>query len=447
MVLDFQPPASNNKSYNLTLKGNQLFEKQLYVDAIHEYTKAMEHATTADYLALLYSNRCTCYLHCGKYAAAHMDAEKVIQLAPDWPKGYYRVGQAKLKLRQFDEAIQQFRRALEMEPENQEISLSLGRAVIDKDNEEMGVRILQLQVGRDLAVHRPSISNPIQRQIFDFAKQMHNIVYVIVDVETKHCVVVDACWDVDGLCQFLDEQEYSIVASVVTHSHFDHVGGQPPSPYDTLPIKIAGLGSLLKRYPHIKAYIHADDIAAIRVANPSIPINRLVASCTDVSSELTIGKRTQLQFLHTPGHTPGSQSILVNASRLIAGDTLLCGGLCGRTDLPGGDRRQLEHTLRYTLGQLDDRIVVYPGHNYGVPWSTIAIEREKGCLGEDLVGFGMHPSMSADDPIPPPPTSKRAKRASVSSVMSNLSVDVKRRPLSLRHPPAMPAFIRNTSFS
>jgi glyoxylase-like metal-dependent hydrolase (beta-lactamase superfamily II) len=196
----------------------------------------------------------------------------------------------------------------------------------------------------------------------------------------------------------MEAEGYDIVACIVTHSHFDHVGGSPPAPYDTLPIKISGLATLLKKLPHIKAYIHPQDIASVRHTNPSIHANRLVPTCTaEITSSLTIGRRTLIRFLHTPGHTPGSQSLLVNEVRLIAGDTLLCGGLCGRTDLQGGDRRKMEDTLRYTLGQLDDRIVLYPGHNYGLDWSTIGIEREKGLLGEDLVGFGMHsPTCTTD---------------------------------------------------
>lgn len=196
----------------------------------------------------------------------------------------------------------------------------------------------------------------------------------------------------------MEAEGYDIVACIVTHSHFDHVGGSPPAPYDTLPIKISGLATLLKKLPHIKAYIHPQDITSVRQTNPSIHANRLVPTCTaEITSSLTIGRRTLIRFLHTPGHTPGSQALLVNEVRLIAGDTLLCGGLCGRTDLQGGDRRKMEDTLRYTLGQLDDRIVVYPGHNYGLDWSTIGIEREKGLLGEDLVGFGMHsPTCTTD---------------------------------------------------
>ncbi|ORX51668.1 Metallo-hydrolase/oxidoreductase [Hesseltinella vesiculosa] len=403
MASPFQPPASNSKSYSLTLKGNQHYEKQQYNEAIQEYTKSMEHATTADFLALLYSNRSSCYLLAHQLMLALMDAEKVIQLAPDWPK-------VKVELEQYDDAIQLYRRALEM------------------DNRDMGFHIQQLEVGRDLAVQKPSFANPVQRQVFDFAKQMRNIIYLVADIESKQCVIVDACWDIDGICQALEDRGYTIVACVVTHSHIDHVG------HDTFPIKVNGLASLLKRYPHIKAYIHAEDIPSVRQTNPSIPINRLVASCTEITTQLHLGKRTHLRFIHTPGHTPGSQSILVNDCRLIAGDTLLCGGLCGRTDLAGGDRRQLENTLRHTLGQLDDRIVVYPGHNYGVDWSTIAIEREKGCLGEDLVGFGMSPT---SNDLEERPTSRKSKRASVSSMISTFSID-KKRPLSVQHPTPLP---------
>ncbi|KAI8335772.1 beta-lactamase-like protein [Chlamydoabsidia padenii] len=395
---DFQPIATNNKSYNATKRGNELYDRQLYMDAIQEYTKAIEASTlTGDhhqdhdhFLALLYSNRCACYLLTHQYQNGLVDADRVIRLAPSWAKGYFRVGEAKLKLGLYDEAIHYYRQALEKEPGDTDISHKMGKAVIEKDNQAMGIRIMQIQPGQDIAIER-NLRNPIQRRIYDFAKHMKNIIYAVVDLDTKHCVLVDACWDIDGICQLMETEGYDIVACIVTHSHFDHVGGSPPAPYDTLPIKISGLATLLKKLPHIKAYIHPLDIESVRQTNPSIPANRLVPTCTaEITSSLTIGSRTLIRFLHTPGHTPGSQALLVNEGRLIAGDTLLCGGLCGRTDLQGGNRRKMEETLRYTLGQLDDRIVLYPGHNYGLDWSTIGIEREKGLLGEDLVGFGMH---------------------------------------------------------
>ncbi len=69
-----------------------------------------------------------------------------------------------------------------------------------------------------------------------------------------------------------------------------------------------------------------------------------------------------VSFVHTPGHTPGSQCFLV-AGNLISGDTLFIGS-CGRTDLPGSDPADLYRSLNDTLRNLPDDTVLYPGHNY-----------------------------------------------------------------------------------
>jgi glyoxylase-like metal-dependent hydrolase (beta-lactamase superfamily II) len=67
-------------------------------------------------------------------------------------------------------------------------------------------------------------------------------------------------------------------------------------------------------------------------------------------------------FLHTPGHTPGSQCFLIGSS-LVSGDTLFING-CGRVDLPGGNSEQLYYSLTQVLGKLPDSTELYPGHNY-----------------------------------------------------------------------------------
>ncbi len=69
-----------------------------------------------------------------------------------------------------------------------------------------------------------------------------------------------------------------------------------------------------------------------------------------------------MSLIHTPGHTPGSQCLLVDG-RLLSGDTLFVNA-CGRWDLPGGDPRQLYESLAKTLKALDDATVLYPGHHY-----------------------------------------------------------------------------------
>ena len=94
----------------------------------------------------------------------------------------------------------------------------------------------------------------------------------------------------------------------------------------------------------------------------------------DHHDTLKVGRLT-LTFMHTPGHTPGSQCFLVDG-RLVSGDTLFIGS-CGRTDLPGSDPSEMYYSLTQRLGALPDDTVLLPGHNYGGPASTIGDERRQ----------------------------------------------------------------------
>jgi glyoxylase-like metal-dependent hydrolase (beta-lactamase superfamily II) len=81
----------------------------------------------------------------------------------------------------------------------------------------------------------------------------------------------------------------------------------------------------------------------------------------DSGDVVEVGK-VRVELIHTPGHTPGSQCFLVD-DRLIAGDTLFLEG-CGRTDLPGGDPRQMYESLTGRLARVPDHAVLFPGHLY-----------------------------------------------------------------------------------
>jgi len=94
----------------------------------------------------------------------------------------------------------------------------------------------------------------------------------------------------------------------------------------------------------------------------------------DNHDTLPIGRLT-LTFMHTPGHTPGSQCFLVDG-RLVSGDTLFIGS-CGRTDLPGSDPSEMYYSLTQRLAALPDDTVLLPGHNYGGPRSTIGNEKRR----------------------------------------------------------------------
>ena len=88
----------------------------------------------------------------------------------------------------------------------------------------------------------------------------------------------------------------------------------------------------------------------------------------DSGDKLSVGA-VEIEFLHTPGHTPGSQCFRIK-NTLVSGDTLFIDG-CGRVDLPGSDAEQMYHSLQ-KLKALPDDTLLLPGHNYGaVPNATM----------------------------------------------------------------------------
>jgi glyoxylase-like metal-dependent hydrolase (beta-lactamase superfamily II) len=100
----------------------------------------------------------------------------------------------------------------------------------------------------------------------------------------------------------------------------------------------------------------------------------------------------EITFLHTPGHTPGSQCFLVN-NTLVSGDTLFINA-CGRCDLPGGNAEQMYSSLE-RLSKLPDGVILLPGHNYAAePTSTIGREKQNNpyyqCRSlQDFLAFRM----------------------------------------------------------
>jgi len=195
---------------------------------------------------------------------------------------------------------------------------------------------------------------------------MQNFVYVIADPLTREAVVVDPAWDVDRLVKVLEEDDLKLKAALITHFHPDHLGG------DFMGRHIQGAAELLQRNFPIKVYLHKTEAD---YANRIAHLSESDMVRTDGTEELRIGERS-LRFLHTPGHTPGSQCFLIDGN-LISGDTLFIGG-CGRVDLPGSDPEQMYDSLVNKLKQLPDATVLYPGHNYAHrPTSTIGEEKQR----------------------------------------------------------------------
>jgi len=157
------------------------------------------------------------------------------------------------------------------------------------------------------------------------------------------------------------------------------VGGKPPPPYHRYGLQVPGLRKLLEKLPEMPVYVGSGDVEFL-VSEADIPRDR-IQSTTD-GQVLKLGRRADalIQFIHTPGHTAGSQCLsLLNGRRLLTGDTLFI-GKTGRTDLPGGDIYQLYHSLQMKLALLNEQTFIFPGHAYGGLRTTVKREKEDGFL-------------------------------------------------------------------
>ena len=188
---------------------------------------------------------------------------------------------------------------------------------------------------------------------------MANFTYVIGSRSTREVALVDPAWDVEGLLEHLDERDYTLTAALATHYHPDHVGGGMGGR------SVAGIADLMERRP-VKVYAHREEAAGVKKVT-GVSDSDLVS--VDSGDRLGLGP-VEVEFLHTPGHTPGSQCFRVR-NTLVSGDTLFIDG-CGRVDLPGSDAEQMYHSLQ-KLKALPDETLLLPGHNYSaVPNATMA---------------------------------------------------------------------------
>ncbi len=197
------------------------------------------------------------------------------------------------------------------------------------------------------------------------AGQMQNFVYLVGDRESGECVAVDPAWDIDGLLARIAQDGMRLTGALVTHYHPDHVGG------DLFGMRIEGLARLLEKNPcRIYANKHeADGIKRVTGISESDLVR------TEDGTRLEVGKAT-IEFVHTPGHTPGSQCFLVEGDRLVSGDTLFIGG-CGRVDLPGSDPEAMYRSLQDKLAKLADHVRLFPGHDYGPVTETTMGEEKR----------------------------------------------------------------------
>ena len=173
--------------------------------------------------------------------------------------------------------------------------------------------------------------------------------YMAWEEGSESCILIDPGYVPEQLLEEVRRQRKTLEAILLTHGHFDHIGGV----------------KYLAEETGCKVYICAEELKMpSRMAGGEI-------YHTDTYGEgdvLRLAGLT-LQVLHTPGHTLGCVCLLCG-DVLFSGDTLFA-GTCGRTDLPGGDYKTIMDSLQ-RLAALEGNLQVLPGHG---PASNLDLER------------------------------------------------------------------------
>ena len=163
--------------------------------------------------------------------------------------------------------------------------------------------------------------------------------YILHQEDSSSCVVIDPGYTPEVILDFLAGKGLKLEAILLTHGHFDHVGG-----VKTIAEATGCRVFLNERELTMPLYMTAGSL--------------YYTDSYDEGDTVTVGSMT-FHVMATPGHSPGSVCLICDDA-LFCGDTLFCGG-CGRTDCPGGSWNQILQSLK-RLGQIEHDYTVYPGH-------------------------------------------------------------------------------------
>lgn len=182
----------------------------------------------------------------------------------------------------------------------------------------------------------------------------------VVETAPGQCVIIDLGGEPDRLMKFLDSHKLKLRKILLTHGHFDHIGGV----------------EAIRRITGAEVYIHEDDAKMLTSAEYSLaagmsyyPFTQ-VTDYTAITGDSVINDGDQsFRVMHTPGHSEGSVCYICG-DVIFSGDTLFRESV-GRSDFPGSNPIDMDNSLR-SLDILPGDYKVLPGHG---PSTTLEYER------------------------------------------------------------------------
>lgn len=185
--------------------------------------------------------------------------------------------------------------------------------------------------------------------------------YLVVDETTKDATLIDATGMSDELVKDVENLNCDVKYILLTHGHFDHITGVQE----------------LKKYFGAKVLMNELDMDWVKNINLVLPQFDISPVEIPVIDEfINDGDKIKIgglifKVISTPGHTKGGVCYLIE-NVLFSGDTLFR-DCVGRCDLPGGNYKDIQKSIREKLFTLPEDTIVYPGH--GAP-TSIGYEKE-----------------------------------------------------------------------